>query len=635
MRQTHRATAISRPTDFRPALLGLATGAALILSTAFAAKADGTTTSHGYSNFGALKYTADMPYLDYVNPDAPKGGEISIPAQGTFDSFNLYARKGVPAAQSTIASESLLTSTADDPYGVYCLLCETMEYPDDLEWVIFNLRKDVTFADGTPMTADDVAFSYNLFVTQGIAEYRAIVSGVVDEVEVLGPHRIRFTFTDKLPKRERLAFPGGTPVFSKAWFEQTGTRLDDSSDKLFMSTGAYVLDEYEINRRVVYKRNPDYWGNEHPMQIGRNNFDRIRIEYFADATAAFEGFSAGVYTFRTENSSLHWATSYDFPAVERGHIVKAELPDGSVGTAQTFVFNLDRERWQDSRVRDAVGLMFNFEWSNETLFYGLYTRVDSFWPGTELAATGAPTESEVALLRPLVDEGMLPASILTEEARMPPVLDAKRNRPDRRAFRAASALLDEAGWEVGDDGKRRNAAGEVLTLDILSVSPLFDRIINPYVENLTGLGVEAKLDRVDNAQYVERRRSGDFDLVGHGFSMGFEPGVGLEQWFHSKTADDSSRNLMRLRSPAVDRLLPKVIEATTLDELYTSVHALDRVLRHIGFAVPQWYKDVHTVAYYDMFGHPAEIPPLDPGVLDFWWYDAAKHEALKAAGALR
>ncbi|WP_300519889.1 extracellular solute-binding protein [Aliiroseovarius sp.] len=635
MRQTHRATAISRSTDFRPVLLGLAAGAVLILSTALSAKAQGTTISHGYSNFGALKYPADMAYLDYVNPDAPKGGEISISAQGTFDSFNLYARKGVPAAQSTIASESLLTATADDPYGTYCMLCETMEYPDDLKWVIFNLRKDVTFADGTPMTAEDVAFSYNLFVTQGIAEYRAIVSGVVENVEVLGPYQIRFTFNDNVPKRERLSFPGGTPVFSKAWFEETGARLDESSDQLFMSTGAYVLDEYEINRRVVYKRNPDYWGADHPMQIGRNNFDRIRIEYFADGTAAFEGFTAGVYTMRIENSSLLWATSYDFPGVQKGNVIKAEFPDGSVGTAQSFVFNLDRPNWQDPRVREAVGMMFNFEWSNETLFYGLYTRVDSFWPGTDLAATGVPTQEEIALLQPLVDEGLMPASVLTDEAQVPPVLDGDRNRPDRRSFRAASALLDEAGWEIGDDGKRRNAAGEVLTLDILSVSPLFDRIINPYVENLTRLGIEAKLDRVDNAQYVERRRSGDFDLVNHGFSMGFEPGIGLEQWFASKTADDSSRNLMRLRNPAVDRLLPKVVEATTLDELRTSVHALDRVLRYIGFTVPQWYKDVHTVAYYDMFGRPEALPPLDPGLLDIWWYDAEKHEALKAAGALR
>ncbi len=438
---------------------------------------------------------------------------------------------------------------------------------------------------------------------------------MVDEVEVLGPHRIRFSFHDHVPKRERLGLPGGTPVFSKAWFEETGTRLDESADQLFMSTGVYVLDEFDTNRRVIYKRNPDYWGGaDHPLQIGRNNFDRIRVEYFADGGTAFEGFTAGgLYTFRVENSSLHWATSYDFPGgVQNGHVIKAELPDGSVGTAQSFVFNLDREKWQDPRVRDAVGMMFNFEWSNETLFYGIYSRVDSFWPGTDLAATGVPSEGEVALLQPLVDDGLLPASILTNEARVPPpVLDGKRNRPGRRTFRAASALLDEAGWEIGDDGKRRNAAGgEVLTLDILSFSPLFDRIINPYVENLARLGIAAKLDRVDNAQYVERRRSGDFDLVGHGIAMGgFEPGIGLEQWFHSKTADDSSRNLMRLRDPAVDQLLPKVVEAKTLDELYTTVHALDRVLRHIGFTVPQWYKPVHTVAYYDIFGRPETLAP--------------------------
>jgi len=622
--------------DIRKALVTpFMTTAVVLLALAGVAKAEGTTVSHGFSNFGALKYPADLAHLDYVNPDAPKGGEVSISAMGTFDSFNQYARKGVPAAQSTVNNEALLTSFADDPYGVYCFLCATMEYPEDLSWVTFNLRDDVTFADGTLMTAEDVAFSFNLFQTQGISEYRAIIEGYVAGVEILGPHQIKFSFTPEAPIRERVGLAGGTPVFSKAWFEETGSRLDESSDQLFMSTGPYVLDNFDINRRVVYGRNPTYWGADHPINVGRNNFDTIRVEYFADSTAAFEGFKAGAYTFREESSSLIWATGYDFPSIDAGHVIKTELADGAIGTAQSFVFNLDRTDWQDKRVRDAIGMMFNFEWSNETLFYGLYTRVNSFWPGSHLAATGTPSAQELAILQPLVDEGLLPATILTDKAALAPVMDGKENRPGRRIYRAASKLLDDAGWEIGDDGIRRNAQGEVLELVILSFSPQFDRILNPYIENLTRLGVRAKLDRVDNAQYIERRRSGDFDLVGHGISMGYEPGIGLEQWFASKTADNSSRNLMRLRNEAVDRIIPSVVASQNLDELTTSVHALDRVLRSLGFTVPQWYKDVYTVAYYDMYAHPAELPPLDLGYLDFWWYDAEKHEALKAAGALR
>ncbi len=609
---------------------------ALIAPAAMAsfAMAEGTTVTHAYSNFGEVKYGPDMAHLDYVNPDAPRGGEFSMSAMGTFDSFNLYARDGVVAALTTIGSESLLTSTADDAHGLYCFLCTTMEYPDDLKWVTFTLRDDVTFADGTPMTAEDVAFSFNLFLTQGIAEYRAIVEGFIENVEVVDDHTITFTFTENAPIRERIGFAGGTTVFSKAWFEKTGTRLDEASDAPFMSTGPYVLDHAETNARVVYRYNPAYWGAKHPFSIGQNNFETIRVEYFGDPTAAFEGFKAGEYTFRSENSSKDWATSYDFPAVDKGWVKLEELPDGDVGTAQSFVFNLDDPTWADPRVREALAMMFNFEWSNQSLFYGLYARVESFWPGSELAATGTPSEAEVALLKPLVADGLLPESILTDPVVAPPANDAAQNRPSRRAYRAAGKLLDEAGWEVGADGLRRKD-GDVLEAVFLTYDPLFDRIINPIIENMTRLGISAKLERVDNSQFVERRRSGDFDIVGHSIRMSNEPGIGLEQWFHSKTADDSSRNLMRLRNEAVDRLIPAVVAARSLDDLTTATHALDRVLLSLRFTIPQWFKNKHTVAYYDFYEHPAEIPPYALGELAFWWYNAEKHEALKAAGALR
>lgn len=619
-----------------PTRLAASGALALLALTAApgAALAEGTTITHAYSNFGEVKYGPDIAHLDYVNPDAPKGGEFSRSASGTFDSFNRYARDGVAAALAAIGDESIVVGTADDAYGLYCFLCTTMEYPDDLKWVIFNLREDVTFADGTPMTAEDVAYSHNLFLEQGIAEYRAIIESFYEGVEVIDPYTVKFTFTDEAPARDRIAFAGGTTVFSKAWFEETGTRIDESSETPFMSTGAYVLDSFDTNARIVYRYNPDYWGADHPFSIGMNNFETIRVEYFGDPTAAFEGFKAGAYTFRNENSSKNWATSYDFPGVENGWVVKEELPSGDVGTAQSFVFNLDDETWADPAVREALGMMFNFEWSNQSLFYGLYARVESFWPGSDLAATGTPTQGEVALLQPLVDEGLLPESILTDPVVAAPVNDADQNRPARGAYRTAGRLLDEAGWEVGSDGLRTKD-GEVLEVVFLTYDPLFDRIINPIVENMAVLGVKAMLERVDVSQYIERRRSGDFDIVGHSLSMTNEPGSGLEQWFHSKTADDSSRNLMRLRNDAVDRLIPAAVEATTLEDLATAVHALDRVLLSLRFTIPQWFKNKHTVAYYNMYEHPEEIPPYALGEMAFWWYNAEKYEALKAAGALR
>ena len=590
--------------------------------------------SHGYTNFGELKYPADFDHLDYVNPDAPKGGEIAIWAQGTFDSFNNYAREGVAVALNDIYYETILTGTADDVYGSYCYLCTTLEYPESRDWVIFNLRDDVTFSDGTPMTAQDVAYSFNLFLEQGIAEYRAVVESFIDSVEVIDDHTIRFNFTEDAPVRDRIGFAGSTPVFSRAWFEENEIRLDESQDAPFLGTGPYVLDSFDYNRQVVVERDPDRWGADLPINQGRHNFDTIRVEYFADGTAAFEGFKAGEYTFRNENSSRDWAIGYDFPAVENGWVVREEIPDGNIAYAQAFVFNLDKPKWQDPRVREAIGMMFNFEWSNRTLFYDLYTRVDSFWENSDLEATGTPSPEEVALLQPLVDDGLLPESILTDEVTQVPVNPEEENQVERYTFRAAGALLDEAGWTVGSDGVRRNEAGEPLTLSILEYSPLFDRIVNPFIENLQRLGVQARLDRVDTSQYVERRRSGDFDLTNHGFSMGFEPSSGLKQWYDSSTADDSSRNVMRLRSEAVDRLLPAAIEADSLEEMTTAVHALDRVLRAEMFWVPQWYKDVSTVAYYDMFRHPETFPPYATGELDWWWYDEEAAEALRAAGAL-
>ncbi|HVG47453.1 MAG TPA: extracellular solute-binding protein, partial [Rubellimicrobium sp.] len=448
-----------------------------------------TIVSHGYNFFGELKYPADFARLDYVNPDAPKGGEIAEWAEGTFDSFNLYTIKGNATGWGTFPFESLLTTTADDPTSSYCFICTTIEYPPSVDWVIFTMRDDVTFSDGTPLTANDVKFSHDLFMEQGLESFRMAFGTQISGVEVLDDHRIKFTFAPESPVRDRIGLAGGIPILSQADFERRGDRLDEPTSEIFLGSGPYVLDDFEIGRRLVFARDPDYWGADLPINVGRNNFDRIRVEYFADSTAAFEAFKAGEYTFRIENSSLEWATGYDFPALDKGWVIKTELPNGNLPSAQSFTFNLRRPAFQDPLVREALGLMFNFEWSNETLFYGLYTRTIGFWNNSELMATGTPSEGEVAILQPLVDEGLLPASILTDEAVMPPTSNPER-QADRTNIRRASELLDQAGWVVGDDGLRRKD-GKTLDVDILESSPAFDRIINPYVENLQRLGVNA------------------------------------------------------------------------------------------------------------------------------------------------
>ncbi len=615
-------------------LIFVATAVLLILGATGLARAEShepVTITHAYSNFGDPKYGADFPHLDYVNPDAPKGGEISTWASGNFDSFNNYTRKGVAGAGLALMYENILVGTADDAYGNYCFLCTTMEYPESRDWVIFNLRDDVTFSDGTPMSAEDVKFTFDLFMEQGLPEYVNVVQGFVSSLELLDSHRIKFNFTEEAPRREVISFAGGTPLFSKVWFEATGARIDDSTLEPFLGTGPYVIENFDVGRQIIYGRSPNYWGADHPFNVGQNNFDRIRYEYFADSSAALEAFKAGEYTFRNENSSKDWATGYDFPGVHNRWVKKEELFDGTIGSAQSFIFNLRRPKWQDPRVREAVRLMFNFEFSNESLFFGLYERVNSFWENSDLEARGVPTSAEIAILQPLVDEGILQASILTDEALSAPTSGARNF--DRRNLRQAAALLDDAGWILGDDGLRRQD-GEILDMLILMFSPAFDRIVNPYIENLRRLGIDAKLERVDISQYIDRRRTSDYDLVNHTFSMGFEPGFGLRQWYGSETAEDSSRNLMGLQNAAVDQLLEHVIDAKTLEDLSTATHALDRVLRAEGFWVQQWFKDVHTVAYYDMFRYPEPVPPFSIGQFSWWWHDAEGEQRLKDAGAL-
>ncbi|MEL6585395.1 MAG: extracellular solute-binding protein [Pseudomonadota bacterium] len=611
---------------------------ALLTATALAAGpsfADGhdPTPNHGISTFpgGDLKYGPDMDHLDYVNPDAPKGGEISVWAFGSFDSMNPYTPKGRAAGLASAPYESLLTGTADEIGASYCLICVEMDYPEDRSEVTFTLRDDVLFSSGEPLTAEDVVFSYETFRDKGLPSFRAVLQTQVETAEVIDPQTVRFVFKEGIPTRDLPSTVGGLPIFSKVDFEATGRDFEESSLEPMIGSGPYILEEMETGQRVTYRRRDDYWGADHPLNIGQNNFDRIRIEYYADYNAAFEGFKGGSYTFRNEASSKSWATGYDFPAVASGDVIKAELPDGTIGTAQSFIFNLRQDKFQDQRVREAIGYMFNFEWSDETLFYGIYDRMTSFWENTDLKAEGMPSEAELAILQPLVDQGLLDASVLAEDAVIPPVSSARQL--DRRNLRAASTLLDEAGWTVGDDGMRRKD-GQLLSIEFLNDSQTFDRVINPYVENLRRAGIDARMTRVDNAQMTQRERSYDFDIITHQMPMSYVPGSNLKQYFGSETADTSVFNLMGLKDEGIDALIKVVEAAASEEELRTAISALDRALRAERFWVPQWFKGKHTVAYYDYLRHPDPLPPYALGQLAFWWADMEAYGALNAKGAL-
>jgi len=599
---------------------------ALLLMAVAAIAQDNVTKAHGISTFGDLKYPADFKHLDYVNPDAPKGGEFSTWAFGTFDSMSPYILKGQPALLSNVMFESLLTGTLDEPDAAYGLLAASVEYPESREWVIFNIRPEARFSDGSPVTAEDVVFSFNVLIEKGAPSLANTLS-FVESAEALEPLRVKFTFKPGAP-RKAPSQAGGLPVFSKAYY---ATRdFAESTLEPALGSGIYRLEKVSAGKTVVYKRRDDYWGRDLPINIGQSNFDTIRVEYFTDYTAAFEGFKGGSYNYREEYSSKVWATAYDFPALNNGYVKREQISDANPSGTQGFWFNLRRDKFKDARVREAIGMAFNFEWSNEALFYGLYKRTDSFWENSTLQAEGLPTEAELALLEPLKEH--LPASVFSD----PPIspLVSKPTQLDRSVLRNAGKLLDAAGWLVLE-GVRQNDKGEQLEITFLNDSPSFERIVNPYVENLKRLGIKAILSSVDNAQQTEREKTFDFDIVVRRYVMLLTPGTELRSYFSSNAAAiQGSRNIAGIANPAIDALIDTIEQAKSREELNTAVRALDRALRSLHVWVPQWYNPYHNISYLDVFSRPAVLPPFGMGEMAIWWYDEAKAARLKAAGAL-
>ncbi|MBL4813102.1 MAG: ABC transporter substrate-binding protein [Rhodobacteraceae bacterium] len=605
----------------------------VLAATQAKAQDEATTISHGYSTFGELALPADFAHLPYINPDAPKGGEISISTRGTFDHLNPYATQdGVPGAMANIQYERLFSSTADEVGASYCYLCISVEYPEDVTWAIFHLRHDLTFSDGSPATAHDAVFTHYKFIDQGTPSWSAAVGEMIPLVEALDDYTIKFTFGEGFSANDTIGQAGATLMMSQAWWEShPDERMDKASFEVSPGTGPYMIESYDINAQIIVGRNPNFWGADHPLNIGHNNFDNIRIEYFADTTAAFEAFKAGEFTFRQENSSLNWATAYDFPALENEWVIRDELPKGSLPAATGFVFNLTNERFQDLRVRQAVALMFNFTWTNESLQYGLFDQRESFWQNADMAAQGVAEGLELELLQS-VAELLDDPTIITGEVTMPHVSGS--NQLDRGNMRSALALLAEAGWNVDDAGVLRNEAGTQFVIEFMAVRPSFERVVTPFVDNLKRLGMDASFNLIDNAQYTERYRNFDFDIRFAYWVNGLEEGESLGQKYGSSGVGDVF-NPAHYTNPAVDALIPRVSEATTREEMAAAVRAIDRIMRHDLFIIPTWYLANYWTAYYDMYEHPAELPPYDLGYLSFWWYNAEAGEALVAAGALR
>jgi microcin C transport system substrate-binding protein len=609
--------------------------AASLLSLGLAAPAaaeQGVTVSHGISAFGDLKYPADFAHFDHVNPDAPQGGTMSFRGTGasqTFDSLNQFILKGEPAQGLERLYDSLLTASADEPDSFYGLIAASLEYPADRSWVIFTLRPEARFSDGVPITAADVVFTFETLKSEGAPTYQ-ILLGDVASVEALDPQRVRFRFAEGVPSRDLPAQVGNIPILPAHYYREVN--FNASTLVPPVGSGPFVVDRVESGRSIRYCRTPDYWGRDLPVNRGVNNFQCVVYEYFADNTAAFEALKVGNYLFHQEFTSAIWATGYDFPAVNNGWITREAIPDARPSGTQGFWINLRREKFADPRLREALGVLFNFEWTNATLFYGIYKQTDSFWENTAtMQAEDLPQGEELAVLERFRDR--LAPEIFTEPAFVPAAGGPQPN--DRRMARRAAALLEEAGWIVGPDGMRRNAAGEVLELEILDDNPAFRRIVDPYVANLRAAGIDARYEVIDAAQMQQRQKDFDYDMTPGRLVMALSPSVELRSLLGSQgAAAAGTLNLAGVADPVVDGLIEEIIAATTRDEMEARVRALDRVLRAQHIWVPNWYSGSYLVAYWDLFGRPAVQPPYARGD-DFWWFDAAKYRALQAAGALR
>ncbi len=605
----------------------------MLLGLAGAAFADGrqdTVTSHGISAFGELKYPRDFPHFDYVNPDAPKGGTMSFRgtlASQTFDSLNQFILAGEPAQGLGLIYDTLLVRAHDEADAVYGLLAEKLEYPEDRSWVVFTLRDNAVFSDGEPVTASDVAWTIRTLRTDGSPSYRIALEDV-SGVEALSDREVRVEFAEGVATRDLISEVGQIPVLPEHYYRTVDFTRSTLEPPL--GSGPYVVDKVDAGRRIVYCRNPGYWAAELPVNVGTHNFDCFRYEYFADSTAAFEALKAGIYLFHEEFFSALWATAYDFPALERGWVKRETLDDGRPSGAQGFWFNTRLPKFRDRRVREAIGMMFNFEWSNETLFHGSYSRLDSFWENTSMQAEGMPEGEELAVLEPY--RGQLPETVFTEPAFVPPVSTTRKT--DRRLVRAANALLEEAGWTLGDDGLRRNADGEVLGVSFIDDGPAFERIVLPFAENLKLLGIEASFELIDSAELEQRQEDFDYDIYVARFVLSLSPSLELRNLFSSESANTPGTfNLTGLADPVVDALIEEVIGADTRAEMEVRAKALDRVLRDRVIWVPNWYSGTHRIAYWDVFGRPEVKPPYDRGV-NYWWWDKARHDRLLAEGAL-
>ncbi len=576
---------------------------------------------HAIAMHGDVKYGPGFKNFDYADPKAVKGGSVRLSALGTFDNLNPYILKGTSAIGLGRVFETLATGSLDEAFSRYGLLAESIEVPEDRSWVAFTLRPEARWQDGKPVTVEDVIFSLKILKTKGHPFYRSYFANLA-KAEKTGPRRVKITFSGG-QNRELPLIAGELPILAKHYWQGrdfSKTTLDPP-----LGSGPYKVKSLEPGRSITYERVKDYWGENLAVNAGQNNFDQIRYDYYRDGTVALEAFKAGNYDFREENISKNWATAYDTPAVKSGLIKKEEIRNERPTGMQAFVFNTRRGLFKDSRVRQALGYAFDFEWTNKNLFYGQYTRTKSFFSNSELASTGLPDKNELKILEPL--RGRIPDEVFTKPY-TPPRSDGSGNI--RANLRQALSLLRQAGWTVKNRMLVNAKTGAPFEFEILLSQPIWERIALPFVRNLKRLGITARVRTVDSAQYQKRVEQFDFDMIVDSFGQSLSPGNEQRDYWTSAAAKSvGSRNTIGISDPAIDTLVDLVVSSSTREELVSRTRALDRVLLWSYFVIPHWHIRSYRVASWDKFDRPALTAKYGL-CFDCWWIDAAKEASLKA-----
>jgi microcin C transport system substrate-binding protein len=586
---------------------------------------------HGLSIFGELKYPATFTHFDYVNPQAPKGGRFaqqisSVSGNQNFDTFNtlnIFVLQGDGAAGMDLTFDSLMTRSGDEADALYGLVAESVAMSEDGLTLRFTLRPEARFSDGTPLTAEDAAFSFLLLKQKGHPR----LSQALRFMETATAESAQILVVKLAPERSR-DLPltvASLPIFSKAYYGQHA--FETATLEAPIGSGPYKVGRFEVGRFIEFDRRADYWGRDLPVNVGQNNFDHIRYDYYRDRQVAFEGFKAGDFTFREEFTSRLWATGYDFPALKEGRVKRETLKDETPSGTQGWWFNLRLPKFADPRVRRAIALAFDFEWTNQTIMFGSYQRTASFFENSPMKAEGLPSPEELALLEPW--RSALPISVFAN-VYSPPVSDGSGQ--DRGLLRQASQLLQEAGC-TRQGNQLQLPSGEALTLEFLDFQTAFQPHVQPFIKNLGLLGIQATSRMVDAAQYQRRMDDFDFEITSRRVSMGLTPGEGLQQMFGAATAKlKGSPNLLGLAHPAIDALLERITKAQSRNELTLACKALDRILRSQHYWVPMWFKDSHWIAFWDLFGRPPVKPRYDRGAPGTWWFDAQKAKAMGKTG---